>query len=242
MRDLLVLCYHALSPTWTATLSTTPERFGAQLRLLASRGYEGVTFTDAVEGRVPRRAVAVTFDDAFASVERLARPVLAELGWPATVFVPTDFPSERRPLAWAGTDHWLAGEDAHELEPMGWDELRGLRDSGWELGSHTCSHPRLTTLGDAELAAQLRSSRAACEAELGACPSIAYPYGDVDRRVVDAARAAGYRAGAALPARNHRSRPLEWPRVGVYQADDLSRFRLKASRAVRELRRGAWRR
>ena len=238
MGDPLVLCYHALSPGWPAALATTVERFAAQLEHLAGRGYQGVTFTDAVERR-PRRAVAVTFDDAFASVWRLARPVLDGLGWPATVFVPTDFPGERRPLAWAGTEQWLRTPHRDELEPMGWEELRALQAAGWEIGSHTCSHPRLTTLTDAELDRELRVSRERGIEELGACASIAYPYGDVDRRVVDAAAAAGYRAGAALPAVPHAARALEWPRVGVYHVDDLRRFRLKCSPLVRRLRRAA---
>jgi peptidoglycan/xylan/chitin deacetylase (PgdA/CDA1 family) len=239
VRDVLVLCYHALSPTWPAALSTTPARFTEHLEHLSRRGYGGVTFTDAVSGRVPRRAVAVTFDDAFASVARLAKPILDGLGWPATLYVPTDHPGERRPLAWEGTAHWLEGEHAAELEPSGWDELRALRDAGWELGSHTCSHPHLTRIDDEALTHELVTSREACERELGGCTSLAYPYGDVDARVVAATRAAGYVAAAALPARPHAARRLEWPRVGVYNADDLRRFRVKTSAAVRLARRVA---
>jgi hypothetical protein len=88
------------------------------------------------------------------------------------------------------------------------------------------------------LARELRASRAACERELGQeCTSLAYPYGDVDHRVVEAAAAAGYAAGAALPARPTGQSALAWPRVGVYNIDSLRRFRLKVSPAVRSLRR-----
>jgi peptidoglycan/xylan/chitin deacetylase (PgdA/CDA1 family) len=232
----LVLCYHAVSPAWPAALSTTPERFAAQLEHLAGRGYRGARFSDLVEGRAGSRGVAVTFDDGYASVARLARPVLDRLGWPATVFVPSDFPGPRRPLAWEGTAHWLEGPHAHELEPMGWDTLRDLQESGWEIGSHTCSHPRLTRLADDPLGDELRRSRLACEAELGACVSIAYPYGDVDERVMRAAAAAGYRTGAALGFPRGPRGALGWPRVGVYRRDDLRRFRIKSSRVVRALR------
>ncbi len=188
-------------------------------------------------GDVPRKAVAVTFDDAYRSVGTLAKPILDGLGWPATVFVPSDWPSRGAPMTWPGIDEWLGGPHEDELLPHDWDELRALRDAGWEIGSHTCSHPKLTTIDDAALARELRDSREACARELGACDSIAYPYGDVDARVVAATGAAGYRTGAALPARPHASQPLEWPRVGVYQADDLRRFRVKTSPAVRGARR-----
>ena len=48
MSDVLVLCYHAVSPRWPADLSVTPEAFERQLQLLVGRGYRGATFHDAV--------------------------------------------------------------------------------------------------------------------------------------------------------------------------------------------------
>ena len=238
MADALVLCYHAVSERWPAPLSVTPAALRAQLGLLARRGFRGITFTQAVTAPPPGRSVAVTFDDAFASVLSLAAPALREVGWPGTVFVPTSFADEPRPLTWDGVDQWAASEHADEMLPLTWDQLRGLRDEGWEVGSHTVTHPHLTRLGDEDLDRELRDARAACERAMGEpCRSIAYPYGDVDARVVAAARAAGYETAAALPARMHAAAdPLEWPRVGVWHTDDLRRFRIKASPVVRRLR------
>lgn len=236
LSDLLALCYHALSPGWPAALSTTPERFAEQLHDLRRRGYEGVRLSDLATRPPSGKAVAITFDDGYRSVDTLARPILDEVGWPATLYVPTDWIGRDEPMTWPGIDDWLGGPHEQELLPLGWDDVRRLRDSGWEIGSHTCSHPRLTEIGDEELARELVTSREICERELGACESIAYPYGDVDQRVVAAAAVAGYRTGAALPVRPHAARPLEWPRTGVYNVDDLRRFRLKASRLVRFVR------
>jgi peptidoglycan/xylan/chitin deacetylase (PgdA/CDA1 family) len=115
---------------------------------------------------------------------------------------------------------------------MAWDDLGELADRGWEIGSHTCSHPRLTTCDDDSLAHELVSSRACCEEVLG----LPCPYGDVDTRVVAAAAAAGYTSAAALPQRPHEDLPLEWPRVGIYHKDTTARFALKISPAVRRLR------
>lgn len=237
MPDVLVLCYHAVSPTWEAPLSVTPTRLEHQLRSLLRRGYRGATFQDALIGPPHRRTLVVTFDDAYRSVLERALPILAGLGLPATVFVPTGFAGDDMPMAWPGIDQWLGGIHEPELLPLGWPELRELADQGWEIGSHTVSHPKLTQLDDRRLAAELGDSKRACEEAMGApCPSIAYPYGDVDARVVHAAREAGYSHGAALPAELHGSRPLEWPRVGVYHVDSPWRFALKASRGVRSLR------
>ncbi|MEJ7891215.1 MAG: polysaccharide deacetylase family protein [Solirubrobacteraceae bacterium] len=237
MRDTLVLCYHALSPTWSADLSVTPDAFAQQLRILHKAGYHGVTFTEAAQKRTRQREVAVTFDDAFLSVVTLAKPVLDDLGWPATVYAVTDFAAQGRPVAWDGVDHWAQTADAEELHSLDWDALRALHADGWEIGSHTVTHPRLTATDDERLAFELSASKAAVEAALGEpCPSIAYPYGDVNARVVQAVAAAGYATGAALPARWHEIGALEWPRVGVYHPDSLMRFRVKTARLVRKAR------
>ena len=232
--DTLVLCYHALSPTWRAPLSVLPERFESQLQTLADRGYRGVTFTDAVTGRARGRCVAVTFDDGYRSVLELGRPILDRFGWPATIFVPTAFIGRDEPLRWPGIDEWIDTAHAHELLPLSWDQLRELQAAGWEIGSHTCSHPRLTTLEDDDLAAELVDARLTCERELGSCTSIAYPYGDVDARVIAASAEAGYETGAGLPIGRFVRSTLSWPRIGVYHGDDR-RFRHKASRVARGL-------
>jgi peptidoglycan/xylan/chitin deacetylase (PgdA/CDA1 family) len=120
---------------------------------------------------------------------------------------------------------------------MSWAELRRLADAGWEIGAHTRTHPHLTHVDDARLAEELRGSRADCEARLGVpCHSLAYPFGDVDARVVAATASAGFAAAGALPTRLTRPRPLEWPRVGIYHVDAQWRFRLKAAPAARRVR------
>lgn len=237
MGDVIVLCYHALSPGWKADLSTTPERFERQISLLLARGYRCVTFTEAVGGAGDGRIVAVTFDDAYRSVLELARPILDRLDAPATVFVPTDSIGTSEPMHWPGIDRWLGGSHEPELTPMSWAELSSLEAAGWEIGSHTGSHPHLTQLDDNALRAELTRSKAACEEHLTrACTSLAYPYGDVDPRVVAATAGAGYRAAAGLPHRLHSPDALNWPRIGVYGLDGDFRFRLKVSPAARRLR------
>jgi peptidoglycan/xylan/chitin deacetylase (PgdA/CDA1 family) len=237
VADSLVLCYHAVSERWDAALSVLPARFHGQLRALKAAGYESGRFTDVALGRTTGKTVAITFDDAFASVTSLGKPILDELGWTATVFAPTAFMDDRRPLSWPGIDHWEQTEHAPELEPLDWNGLAELQEAGWEIGSHTHSHPHLTTLPDDALQEELERSRALCAQHLGACESIAYPYGDVDPRVVAAARRAGYAAGGGLPERHHAADPLNWPRVGIYYVDDEARAARKWARWSRSLQR-----
>jgi peptidoglycan/xylan/chitin deacetylase (PgdA/CDA1 family) len=237
MGDVLVLCYHAISRDWPAALATTPERFEEQLKWLGRRGYVGATFEQAVTNPPAKRTVAITFDDAFQSVVDFALPIMRRLGVPGSIFVPTNFPDKPGAMAWEGTDQWLESPHEGELRCLPWDGLRALHDEGWEVGSHTRSHPHLTSLDDQTLADELEGSRAACESALGApCRSLAYPYGDVDRRVIEATGRAGYAVAAALPEVLGSTHPLDWPRVGIYHLDDLRRFRLKVSRIGRLVR------
>lgn len=231
----LVLCYHAVSNQWPAALATTPERLREQLEFLVRQGYSGATFSDVVAGDIPAKAVAITFDDGYRSVLDHGFPVLSEFGFPATVFVPTSLVGLSTPMSWSGIEIWEGGPHEDELRPMNWNELRKLKDAGWEIASHTRSHPQLPELADTDLHAELAESREVCTRELRAtCRSLAYPYGAVDARVARAAGEAGYEAAASLSP--GPPDPLRWPRVGVWSSDVSWRFRLKVSPLLRTVR------
>jgi peptidoglycan/xylan/chitin deacetylase (PgdA/CDA1 family) len=239
---VLALCHHAVSADWDAPLSVTPERFEQQLRYVIDRGYRGVTFSEAALGGAEEKVVAVTFDDGYRSVLELAAPIMERLGIPGTLFVPTDHVGRDEPMSWPGIDRWLGGPHEHELLPLSWEQLRRLAEAGWEIGSHTRSHPHLIKVSDKQLDEELGGSRQECERMLDEpCLSLAYPYGDHDARVIAAAAAAGYSTAATLPADNPRPSPLSFPRIGVYHVDDERSFRLKVSPTIRWLRRSrAW--
>jgi len=241
VSELLVLCYHAVSPTWPSPAAIAPQRLGSQLRYLLRRGYRPLTLSAALRERAPRKAMVVTFDDAYTSILRLGAPVLERLGVPATVFVPTDAAGEAGLMAWSELAQWAGGEHEPELRCMSWAELRDLSSRGWEVGSHTCSHPHLTELEGEPLANELRASRAACEEQLQVpCATLAYPFGSYDAKVMDAVAAAGYDAAVTLD--EHLAAPLrgrgqlEVPREAIYRETGWVTFAAKTSRAVRRVR------
>ncbi len=218
---ILILGYHSISDTWPAVTSVTPRDLAQHLTALLRRGFRGATLTEALTAPRHPRTLVVTFDDAHRSVFDLGLPILRRMGLPATVFVPTSYPASGRLLDWDGYARWVGTEHEHELRCMDWDHLRRLAGHGWEIGSHTRSHPRLTRLGDRELESELRGSREDCEEALGRpCVSIAYPYGDVDGRVAAAARGAGFALGATMPTHAVRPLPLLWPRVSVHHGEN----------------------
>jgi len=237
-QDLVVLCYHAVSDEWNTSLAIRPSQLREQVRSLLDAGYRPSTFTDGVLKPRPHKSFAVTFDDAFASVAEQGKPILDELGVPGTVFVPTGFTDHSGPMAWPGISQWLGGPDEHELRPLSWEDLRALDAAGWEIGSHSRSHARLTELSKENVLAELTLSREECARGIGRpCTSLAFPYGDYNQDVVRIAARAGYTAAATLPPPYSSDSVLAWPRVGIYRVDTQKRFRLKVSRSMRRLRR-----
>ena len=236
-----MLCFHAAHPEWPAPLSVRPDLLEANLAGLVARGYRGARFSDVVAGRVRhRRTLVVTFDDGYRSVLERAKPILDRFDLPGTLFVPTDWPDRTAPMTWPGIDQWLATPFEPQLDCLGWDELRAMAAEGWEIGSHTCSHPTLPELSDAPLEDELVRSKAVMEERMGApCTSLAYPYGRVDARVVAATERAGYEAACTIPRVRGLVRdagPLLWPRTPIHRVDDERRFRVKTSRLLRDLR------
>jgi peptidoglycan/xylan/chitin deacetylase (PgdA/CDA1 family) len=236
----LVLGYHAVSSTWANSLAVSVEALALQLEYLSKRGYLGLTLTDAERrrraGSLPRKSVVVTFDDGYASTERAA-PVLASFGFPGTVFLVTDFVESRELLSWPGIEDLHSSESEAELRPLSWEGVERLAGAGWEIGSHTMSHPLLTRVEDDRLRRELEGSREVIVRRLGSCSSIAYPYGLADEHVADAARRAGYDVAVMLTFAHFVDEPLRRPRVGMTSEDTRLRLAAQVSGAGQAFRR-----
>jgi peptidoglycan/xylan/chitin deacetylase (PgdA/CDA1 family) len=178
----------------------------------------------------------MTFDDGYASNLR-ALPLLEEYGFVATVFVVTGFTESQAPLSWFGIEHSLDPITAEELRPLGWDDLSRLVERGWEVGSHTITHPLLIDLDDDALRSEITCSRLEIVNRLGDCKTLAYPYGVADARVADAAETAGYFGACVLTGAHFTDDPYRRPRVGLTNADAGWRLRAKLSPAGLALRR-----
>ena len=112
--------------------------------------------------------------------------------------------------------------------PLGWDRIRELAAHGVEIGSHTVTHPFLANLTDREMARELAQSKREIEARTGApVKSMAYPFGNCDRRVMDRARDAGYEFGITYAHDARAWQPenrMAIPRIHVEPEVDFSLF------------------
>ena len=224
----LLLCYHSVSDRWDHELAVTERAFERHLRAMLRRRFRPVGADAAIAGR--GRLFHVTFDDAYRDIAG-ALDVLERVGARATIFPATSFADVGRPLAVPELRDEVAAHP-DRLATMDWDELRDLVARGFEIGSHTVSHPHLPRLTDAELETELLDARLRCEDELGtACRYLSYPYGEHDDRVRAAARRAGYTAAFALHGDGPRDDPFAVPRVDFYRSDSRVRAAVKTSSA-----------
>lgn len=119
-------------------------------------------------------------------------------------------------------------EPAPRMAQLSPAELRQLQAGGIEIGNHTFSHPCLTRCDEITIEAEMTSAQNKLAEILGAPPrAIAYPNGDADSRVLEAADRVGFRAGFLFDHRLKRTstrRPLEISRLRVSTLDSRQRF------------------
>ena len=95
IQTIPILCYHRFGLS-ANKMTVTPAQFEAQLQWLARNHYRVLRLgelTGFLAGRepLPQRSVVITMDDGYESVHRHAMPLLRKYGFPATLFVYTDF-------------------------------------------------------------------------------------------------------------------------------------------------------
>ena len=205
-----ILMYHVVTapPAGVAyaELWTPRETFRATIALLVRSGYHGVTLAQAWRAwhggpGLPAHPVVISFDDGYLSHWTHAKPVLRAAGWPGVLNL-----------------------EGKNIGPGGLTrrQVRGLIAAGWEIDSHTLTHPDLRTLDDATLRHELRGSRALLRRTFGvAVDFFCYPAGRYDARVQAAVRAAGYAAATTVePGLASRAGdPFALPRIRVNGTD-----------------------
>jgi peptidoglycan/xylan/chitin deacetylase (PgdA/CDA1 family) len=171
-NGLRILFYHRVSDD-EDLLAVTPRRFRRQMELLAAEGYDVVSLevaADLLDARVtPQRTVVLNFDDGYLDVAENALPVLEDLGFPATVFLPTGAIDGTTKLSWYRTQPPL----------LGWDEIGELDRRGTlRFEAHTVTHPNLLALGEDAARAEIAGSKMALEERLGRpVDAFCYPAG-----------------------------------------------------------------
>ena len=146
--------------------------FAEQLKFMRQHG-DFLTLDDAVAAMqqpagIGGRYFCVTFDDGFRNCFTNALPILVEHKCPAAFFVPTDYIGLEIERDWDVLRAFYE-RTAYRVpfDFLNWDQCRQMHAARMTIGSHTCSHPRLSEVSRAEAERQLRVSREVIERELG---------------------------------------------------------------------------
>lgn len=217
MSRIAILGYHKVGPpapgSWETWFSVPEDVFASQLTVLRDGGWEPVDGGTFLRGLVdpetlPERAALITFDDGYRSVLEVALPLLEDFGYPAVIFVPTDY---------VGRTNLFDGDDEPQEPLCDWDDLRELARRGVAVESHGASHRTFSELTHPECAAELEGSKATLEDALGqAVQLFAYPYGD-DGGAAPQVREAGYRAAFV-----YGGGPISMPPKDAYRLERLA--------------------
>lgn len=178
-RKLTILYYHGIPDAYRSN-------FARQLDLIQRIARVMPAFH---RGRLrsDKPSIAITFDDAYVSVAQNALPELASRGFHATIFVPTG-PLGRSPP-------WSMEEGSPDsLETiMSVEQIAKLPSLLVTVGSHSCTHPRLSRLATIDAREEIEGSRAKLESlTIQDVRLFAFPYGDHDASTVELCRMAGY--------------------------------------------------
>src|SRR4029453_1788945 len=217
-----VLGYHSVHPS-NGFASATPALFERHLAWLDEHctlvPYGSIPDLIAAP-RDDRPVVAGTFGDGYGDNQTEATPLLLERGIPATVFITTGLIDRDEAVVRRFAALW--GTDAESIRGMSWRQVEEMRDAGVEIGAHTLTHPNLAELPEPEAFEEMKRSKDAIEARMGApIEAFAYPFGrprhHVSARTIDLAGRTGFRSAATILYRgvDPLDDPLAIPRFPV---------------------------
>jgi len=187
-----ILTYHRFG-TNSDKMVVTSTAFAEQLQYLKSHDYHVIRLSDLVEflnGKraLPKRSVVITMDDGYLSNYQYAFPLLKKYGFPATIFLYTDF--------------------AGAADSMNWAQMKEMIDSKLiDIQAHSKTHANLSErlAGESEsdyrkrIENEVITPRNLLLRKLASKPvTFAYPYGDSNPVAIDIITKAGFQLAVTV--------------------------------------------
>lgn len=227
VQTVPILCYHRFGPRANTT-TVTPQAFDAQMRYLAQNGYTVVPMAklaDFLDGKValPKKSVVVTIDDGYKSTYEIAWPILKKYGFPATVYLYTDFVGAGDALTWAQMKEMSAG--SIDIQP----HSKTHANLTLRLANENDSRYRERVRQEVETPIDVIRER------LGEpTVSYAFPYGDVNETVVEFLKAKNVRMAVTVTPGGNAffAPPVMLRRSMIFGGDDLDVFKSKLVTAL----------
>lgn len=211
--NLVILQYHHVASDTPASTSVTPEVFAEHMAFLA-QNYKVIDLAEAISAiqnkqSLPKKSVAITFDDGFTNILTNAHPVLLKHKFPYTIFI----------------NPAIIGEFANQLT---WAQIKQMQPLA-TFANHTLDHTHLLEKYPGETQTQWleRVMQDVNQAEqimldtLGYSKKwLAYPYGEFNHALKQELQVQGYigfgqQSGAVSRFSDFGALP-RFPAAGIY--------------------------
>ncbi len=209
-----ILLYHHVSSSTPASTSISPEAFKSHMEYLDAH-HTVVSLQDVVSAiqhntTLPENAVAITFDDGYANILDNAHPILADLGFPYTVFI----------------NPYEIGVGPKQLT---WEQVIAMHNDGVVFANHTLDHLHMLNgeqaMGERawleKVWQNVESAEKKIEDKLDiSLKYLAYPFGEYNTALANKLKAEGYigfgqHSGAVGPSSDMQALP-RFPAAGPY--------------------------
>jgi peptidoglycan/xylan/chitin deacetylase (PgdA/CDA1 family) len=220
-----VLMYHSISEGTSKArhpyyeIRTSPSVFRSHMTLLHDAGFSTLFPSEiapwlASPDAETNCAVCLTFDDGYEDFLTSAFPILQELAFKSTVYVPTGLIGKIGPA---------------NLKLLSWSQIQELSLAEVNIGSHTVSHSDMTTLTKSEIIQELADSKQLLQDILGIeIKDFSHPYAFPEKNsdymslYWETLQRCGYKTAVttAIGTVTRRNNPLFIKRIPVNLWDD----------------------
>jgi peptidoglycan/xylan/chitin deacetylase (PgdA/CDA1 family) len=187
-------------------LHVSPDNFRSQMNYLKSQNYKTINLSDIFCKSFDKN-VAITIDDGYKDNITNALPILKSFGYKATLYVITN--------------------DVGKPDYLTWDDINTLKNAGWEIGSHTLTHPDLSILSQASAKNQIFESKQILETKLNiVVSSFCYPSGKYNTETLSLVKQANYlyAVNTKIGKTHSLSDPFQLTRIRVHGPETLTSF------------------
>jgi len=165
----VVFMYHRFDQNKYPETSISSETFEKHILFLRDNKVDILPLTDLVlflknKKQLTKKSAFITIDDAYKSFYKKGYPILKKYNLPFSIFVSTDFVSNKK-----------------TSDYMSWDMLREVSKNNGLVLNHTSSHKSLINLSFNSLKREVQEAQQIIEKEIGLQPMIlSFPYGESD--------------------------------------------------------------
>jgi peptidoglycan/xylan/chitin deacetylase (PgdA/CDA1 family) len=213
--DTAILMYHHIQDvpnnanSTEKNLSLSPAKFKEEIKYLSDSGYKTAILSELFND-VPEKRVILTFDDGYKDLMTNAFPTLKVYGFRGVTFIIVD--------------------DVGKPGYVTWDDLKLLKNEGWEIGSHSLTHLDLEVSSNDTSQKQIIDSKKILEDELGIkVEFFCYPAGKYNLNTISILKAAGYRGAVTINSgiKNYQDKIFELKRLRIVNTESLASFKSK---------------